>query len=510
METFWRTATIAGIVLAGIVVYEGLRAVLVRRLKGRFRRQVRQFVREHGIHIDTFKFGNKLLVKAELENDIRINEQVIAMAQQSEQSIDELRLEVEEYIDEIVPGFNLLSYYKVGYSVARAVIKILYTPVIDHVSYQKLEPPTAADVVIFVANHRSNADYILVSYMLAHNIALSYAVGEWARVWPLEALFKSFGSYFVRRGEKSPLYHLVLERYVQLISRRSVSQGIFPEGGLSRDGALRPPKVGLLDYIARIKLAPDFTGDVLLIPVGINYDHVLEDEVLLREHQGAARSPGLGRKLLSLLRFCVLFPPTLLLNAIRTLLGRLRRHGYASVSFGAPISLSEFLDRQGGDDVLRLPRHQRRAKLQIFATEVLEAIGKVIPVTPVPLVARSLLALPSPVALTDLIDAVHEDRRRLRRLGARIVMGVDFEAAIAARRKLEDDALDGHHGIAELDREIIDVDEAEATTRLALELLSRRRLVRQRGDQVTLNETKRAVLEYYARSLDGIDPRPSP
>jgi hypothetical protein len=28
-------------------------------------------------------------------------------------------------------------------------------------------------------------------------VALSYAVGEWARVWPLEHLFRSFGSYFV-------------------------------------------------------------------------------------------------------------------------------------------------------------------------------------------------------------------------------------------------------------------------------------------------------------------------
>ena len=44
------------------------------------------------------------------------------------------------------------------------------------------------------------------------------------------------------------MYHAVLERYVQLITRNGVTQGIFPEGGLTRDGKLRPPKIGLLDY----------------------------------------------------------------------------------------------------------------------------------------------------------------------------------------------------------------------------------------------------------------------
>ena len=38
--------------------------------------------------------------------------------------------------------------------------------------------------VVFVMNHRSNMDYILVSFLAAERVALSYAVGEWARIWP--------------------------------------------------------------------------------------------------------------------------------------------------------------------------------------------------------------------------------------------------------------------------------------------------------------------------------------
>ncbi len=29
-------------------------------------------------------------------------------------------------------------------------------------------------------------DYLLVSFLAAEQVALSYAVGEWARIWPLQ------------------------------------------------------------------------------------------------------------------------------------------------------------------------------------------------------------------------------------------------------------------------------------------------------------------------------------
>ena len=132
-------------------------------------------------------------------------------------------------------------------------------------------------------NHRSNADYVLVSYALAGQVAISYAVGEWARAFPLEHMFKAFGSYFVRRKYREPLYHVVLERYVQLITREGVTQGIFLEGGLTRDGHLKSPKIGLLDYVLGIARDPVYRSRIQIVPVAINYDRVLEDRSLLRE-----------------------------------------------------------------------------------------------------------------------------------------------------------------------------------------------------------------------------------
>ena len=100
-------------------------------------------------------------------------------------------------------------------------------------------------------NHRSNMDYVLVSFLAAERVALSYAVGEWARIWPLQGLIRAMGAYFVRRNSGDPLYRMVLQRYVQMATEGGVPQAMYPEGGLTTDGRLREPKLGLLDYMLK-------------------------------------------------------------------------------------------------------------------------------------------------------------------------------------------------------------------------------------------------------------------
>ena len=80
-------------------------------------------------------------------------------------------------------------------------------------------------------------DYVLVAYLAASRSALSYAVGEWARIWPLQTLIRSLGAYFVRRRSGDPLYRRVLARYVQAATTGGVVQAVYPEGNLSRGGA---------------------------------------------------------------------------------------------------------------------------------------------------------------------------------------------------------------------------------------------------------------------------------
>jgi len=241
-------------------------------------------------------------------------------------------------------------------------------------------------------------------------------VGEWARAWPLEYVFKSFGAYFIRRRFREPLYHTVLERYVQLITRNGVTQGIFPEGGLSRDGKLRAPKLGLLDYICRTLTDPAFDRDIWLVPVALNYDRVLEDRSLIRELIAAGDRPSRLAQLGTVVSY-------LASNTVRLLTGRLKRYGRVAVNFGTPQSLRAWLETAPAN-VLALPKEQRLAELDRLGREMLSRIGAIIPVTPVPLAAAALLSFGQTVIKKDdLLERMDQLRDRLQEVNGKVVRG---------------------------------------------------------------------------------------
>src|SRR5438105_4058742 len=315
-------------IAVAIPLYEALRYAALTRARESLRRRARQYAEHHDVRVDLFKFGGKELVREELLNDRAIAHAMMAAVDAGERPTD-VRERVEEYIDEIAPAFSLTAYFEFGMKLARAAIRAVYRPLVV------AAPPAlpAGATAVFLINHRSNFDYVVVGWALARQVAISYAVGEWARVFPLDALFKAFGGFFVRRGFPDPLYHTVLRRYLQLITRRGVTQGIFPEGGLTRDGALRSPKVGLLDSI--LQLSDE--RELYFVPVGINYDRVLEDEALLAELRGRKNPPTAAEKLSGAFKLLWVVPSRVLVNLLRAVTGRLHRFGYVAVAFGDPV-----------------------------------------------------------------------------------------------------------------------------------------------------------------------------
>ena len=383
------------------------------------RRAGRRALFRHRGRIDRYKFTRKSFVIAQVLREPDVAEAVRAHALEHGEPETVTWARVHRYLDEIVPFFNILAYYRLGYNVSRFVLGMFYKVSVE---YQRPDPfrdlPRDA-VVIYLMNHRSNADYVLVAYVMMGAVSISYAVGEWARAFPLEYLFKSFGSYFIRRRYREPLYHAVLQAYVQLITRNSVTQGIFPEGGLTRDGALRPAKIGLLDYAIGVARDPVVRARMYVVPVGINYDRVLEDRTLLRELESHAQRPISSRweQAREVGRF-------LFWNSTRVLTGRWRRYGRAAVTIGQPIAIDAWLTslEHDGVSLFELPRADRLARLQTFCDHVLARIGAIIPVTPVPLACAALQSFDADfVPRAQLLERMEAMRDVLLELNGRIV-----------------------------------------------------------------------------------------
>ncbi len=493
-------------VVAALALYELARWLLVRSVRASLQRRARSFAEQHGVRVDLFKFGGKLLVREELLNDLVVVQAMLAAAQSGAQRPSEVRRRVEEYIDEIVPAFSLTAYYEIGMKLARAAIRAVYKPLIDAESMKRVAALPANATAVFLINHRSNFDYVVVGWALSRQVAISYAVGEWARVFPLDALFKAFGGFFVRRGFPDPLYHTVLRRYLQLITRRGVTQGIFPEGGLTRDGALRPPKVGLLDAILQLSAEKDFDRELYFVPVGINYDRVLEDETLLAEKRGRESPPTRAEKLRGALRLLWVVPSRVTVNLLRAATGRLQRAGYVAVAFGEPIRLRDLPQAAG---IARLGDEQRRALAKEVAQELMARIARTIPATPVPLLARAALELALPATESELAIRVRELRVRLEERGVPTALGQEFDAQRLARAALVADE-ERNRDLARLEGEVLLLEEAEQIVQLALERLQRRGALSLRDGKVVIGAHPHAaeLLEYYARSLAALESPP--
>lgn len=319
--------------------------------------------------IEPFKLARRYDMIQRLIYDPEVTQAVADYAREEKIPENVAFEKARHYAREIVPSFSATAYFTVGVRFARWLTRMLYRVrlgAFDRDALEKIDPDAT---VIFVMNHRSNMDYVLVTHLVSRAGTLSYAVGEWARVWPLSSVIKILGAYFIRRRSRGSLYRRVLARYVQLATEGGVTQAMFPEGGLSLTGKVGEAKLGLLSYI--VSNTPQNGRDVIFVPVALNYDQVLEDQFLI--NAGKTGKRRFRPSVWTVVRSCAVY-------AWWRLRGKFRGFGTASVGFGTPLELSSIPVGEG--------------RTEAVAVELMARIKKVVPILAVPLVARALVAQP--------------------------------------------------------------------------------------------------------------------
>ena len=187
------------------------------------------------------------------------------------------------------------------------------------------------------------------------------------------------GAYFIRRRSRTALYRRVLSSYVQKATEAGVTQAVFPEGGLSRDGLIGKPKLGILSYM--IEGWRHDGRDVVFVPVSLNYDRVVEDRILVASERSA------GRQFRATIPEGVRFS---LRYVIRRLLGKVSRFGVAGVVFGRPVSLRD------------IAAEAPETVVQNLADRLMREIKSDLPVVAVPLVVASLVRRGAPSSTEEI------------------------------------------------------------------------------------------------------------
>jgi glycerol-3-phosphate O-acyltransferase len=371
------------VVLVGVLALIGvLDRLLVPSVRWFIRSRANKVLDEVGsrlrIEIRPFQHTRRQVLIDRLLYDDKVQQSAAACMRAQNVPRELVMARIEGYAREIVSAFNAYFYFRVGYWAGRKIAQSLFRVRVGYTDNEGLARVSADAAVVFVMNHRSNMDYILAAYLVADQAALSYAVGEWARIWPLQQLIRSMGAYFVRRNSRDELYRKVLERYIFMATEAGVTQAVYPEGGLTRDGRMRAPKLGALDYMVR-GFNPEGERDLVFVPLGINYDRTLEDRTLLLGLDENAKKTGAVGAAWNTLAFAA--------HQARLMIkGEWHRFGYACVNFGTPVSMREFV-RVRGFDFRKLAKEERYARIAELGDHLMQSVGKLIPVLPVPLVA---------------------------------------------------------------------------------------------------------------------------
>jgi len=229
--------------------------------------------------------------------------------------------------------------------------------------------------IALLPSHRSYIDpVVLASILQRADIPPTYKLGGInVAFWPMGPMGRRAGLIFIRRSFRDDaVYKLALREYVGWLAEHRQNLEWYIEGGRTRTGKLRDPRLGLLAYLVDA-VHDGRCDDFLLQPVSIVYDELLDVEEHARSATGAAKTPeSLGR----------------LITYARAQRSRYSR-GDIHVRFAEPISVREHLTHEltaaveiGEPEAL---------PLQKLAFEVAVRINTVTPITPPALITMALL-----------------------------------------------------------------------------------------------------------------------
>ena len=452
----------AFVILSGLSMWSLLEKFFFPSLEWVVKRKLRLMVEKLNtklaLKIRPFKLTKRQVLIDRLMFDPTVLEEMEKIAKTEGISQGLLSKRVKQFAREIVPAFNVYFYFRIGYALSRWIGRWLYRVRLTYQNEESISKIPEKSAVIFVMNHRSNMDYVLVSYLVAEKMALSYAVGEWARIWPLQQMVRAMGAFFVRRASGDKLYRTVLERYINMATEARVTQAIFVEGKLTKNGLLQDPKLGLLDYISK-SFNPSGEQDLYFIPIGLNYDRVLEDRTLIQKPDTLKKGPFFAT--LKTIQF-------LFHNFFLMIRQKWFRFGYAVVNFGPPVSLKKWMEKQKVN-LSTLEKEERFKYVKNLADEITEKISRAVPTTPVSLVAEVFIQnQEKDLSLYEIKVQCHQLQAFIKKKGGTIYLPRGEE---------------------------------DYTISVGLRMLTLRHMVLEKNGLFKINPKERELLNYYSNSI---------
>jgi glycerol-3-phosphate O-acyltransferase len=232
-------------------------------------------------------------LKESILNSPRLQQFMQQLAESEQVPTHAVRARAAACLDEISADSNP-GWIRVYAAIVDWILRTIFDGVaLDRTEILAVKRASLRGPVVFIPSHKSHVDYLILSCVLyRHDFPCPLiAAGRNLSFWPLGPLFRKGGAFFIRRTFKGdPLYSRVIAEYVHKVLEEGFNVEQFIEGGRSRTGKLLMPKLGLLSIL----LSAYKNGacpDLVIVPVSIGYDQVLEEKSYLDEIEGHQKKP---------------------------------------------------------------------------------------------------------------------------------------------------------------------------------------------------------------------------
>ncbi len=379
-------------------------------------------------------------------------------AQKRKLPIHKVRKEAAGYLDEISARYNhfMISIYK---GIMDWILNTMFDgTVVDRKGLARIKTYALKGPLVLVPCHKSHIDYMILSYVLyTNNMPCPHiAAGKNLSFWPLGPLFRAAGAFFIRRTFRGAvLYSKVFAEYIHKLLQEGFNVEQFIEGGRSRTGKLLPPQLGLLSILINA-YRNGACKDMIIAPVFIGYDQVLEENAYLHEIEGGKKEPENIKQVVQARKFLQ------------------KRYGKIYINFHEPISVNELL-LQLEMPLAEMPSKDQNILIRNLGWRIINAIDRVTVVTPHSLVAATLLNINKKrFSHSELMHNVEIYLNYLVSQDAKLADTLIFDSVHATQN-----ALDNY-----IQRKIV-------------ERVNENKAEKQTEPLYTLVSAKRPVLEYY-------------
>ncbi len=304
------------------------------------------------------------LVSEQILASARFRSRLEELAARLDRSFEQILEEARACLDEVATVQSRL-----GIDAFRTVLRPMHAKAwdvrADAEGIRQLKALNKRHALVFLPTHRSYVDPLVLAEVLReHDMPRNHLIGgDNMAFWPIGPIGKRAGVVFIRRSfGDDTVYKLCVREFLGHLVAKRFNLEWYIEGGRSRTGKLRPPRLGLLHYISAA-VEDGRAEDVLLIPTSIQYDRLPEVSSMTAEQTGGAKR---GEGLLWMRDY-------IRAQSVNV--------GGARIDFGEPLSLRESLEETGASAI----------SLDKIAFRICDGINRVTPVNSTSLVTLALL-----------------------------------------------------------------------------------------------------------------------